>query len=113
MAEEAPQYVKPQIERRQYRRASIVTQVRCETLGRDELLVTRDISVGGLFLRSPKPLPSGVEVKLAFRLHADEPPLSCGGTVVNSIAGRGMGIEFRELDGATTLALQKFVDEAL
>ncbi len=112
MGEEEAQYVKPQVERRQYRRAQLITQVRCETLRRDELLVTRDLSAGGLFLRSSNPLPSGAEVKLAFRLRPDEPLLSCRGTVVNSITGRGMGIEFRELDEPTRQALQKFVDES-
>ncbi len=113
MGEPETPNVKPQVERRQYRRAQILAQIRCAALGRNELLVTRDISAGGLFLRSPKPLPSAVEVELEFHLHADEPLLFCRGTVVNSILGRGMGIEFRELDPATRQALEKFVDESL
>ncbi len=113
MGEDEAQYVKPQVERRQYRRAQIVAQVRCEASGHKQLLVTRDISAGGLFLRSPKPLPSGAEVELSFHLHANDPLLSCRATVVNSIPGRGMGVEFRELDPTIRQALEKFVDEPL
>lgn len=113
MGEEQAQFVKPQVERRQYRRAQIVTQVRCESLGREELLVTRDISVGGLFLHSAKPLPSGVDISLSFRLAAGASIISCRGTVVNSIVGRGMGVEFRDLDESARHALEIFVDEAL
>ncbi len=113
MGEEETPYVKPQVERRQYRRVQIVAQVRCVASGRKELLVTRDISAGGLFLRTPNPLPSGAEVELSFHLHADDPLLSYRGTVVNSIPGRGMGIEFRELEDAACQAFEKFVDESL
>ncbi len=112
MGEEEARFVKPQVERRQYRRAQIVTQVRCESVGREELLVTRDVSVGGLFLHALKPFPSGAEVSLTFSLAAGAPAISCRGKVVNSIPARGMGIEFDELEEAARHALEIFVDEA-
>jgi c-di-GMP-binding flagellar brake protein YcgR len=113
VGEEEPQYIKPQIERRQHRRAKLVTQVRCEALGREELLVTRDISIGGLFLHSSKPLPRDSEITLSFRLQAEQPAVTCRGKVVNSIPGLGMGIQFLDVDEATQRALEKFVDESL
>ncbi len=113
MDEQEAQYVKPQVDRRQYRRAQIITQVRCEASGHQELLVTRDISAGGLFLRSPKPFASSGEVELSFHLHAGDPLITCHGKIVSSIPGRGMGIEFLQLEEPTRQALEKFVDESL
>lgn len=112
MEQEGREYITPQIEKRLHRRAKLVTQVQCETLGREDLLLTRDVSVGGMFVGAKVPYPSDSEVRLTFRLRPADPPISSRGKVVYAIQGIGMGIMFVDLDEPARQALQKFVDES-
>ncbi len=112
MEEDLPKYITPEIDKRQYRRANLVTQVRCEALGREDLLVTRDVSVGGLFLLGKQNYPAQSEISLSFRLNPTDPPLSCRGTIVYAVRGVGLGVQFTDLSEDAKQALQKFVDEA-
>jgi hypothetical protein len=109
---EGREYITPEIEKRQHRRAKLVTEVRCDALGRADLLLTRDVSVGGMFVTAKNPFPADSEVALSFRLRAGDPPVSSRGKVVYSIQGMGMGIVFVDLSQDVRQALQKFVDEA-
>jgi uncharacterized protein (TIGR02266 family) len=110
--QEPHEFITPEIERRQHRRVRLVAQVKCEGLSREDILVTRDVSAGGMFIVAKEPLPMGSEVALSFRLGATDPLVSCRGKVVYSGTGLGMGIEFIDLNEETRRALQKFVDEA-
>jgi len=109
---EERQFVTPEIGKRRHRRARLVTAVKCDALGRDEILLTRDVSAGGVFVTTNTPLPLDSKVGLAFSLGTGTPAISCTGKVVYSKQGLGMGIEFVGLNEATALALQKFVDES-
>jgi PilZ domain-containing protein len=109
---EGRDFITPKIEKRQHRRAKLVTQIRCEALGREELHVTRDISVGGLFVSSNEPFPQDSEVSVFFHLRPSDPAISCQGKVVYSLKGLGMGVQFTDLSDADRLSLQKFVDES-
>ena len=100
------------VEKRKFRRARLITQVKCETLGRQGLMLTRDISVGGMFVNDRDPYPADCVVGLAFRLSPTEPLLTCKGKVVYSIRGVGMGIMFTDLGDDVRAMLEKFVDEA-
>lgn len=113
MGEEGEQYIKPEIDKRQHRRARLVTQVRCESLGREELLLTRDVSVGGLFISSKDPFPMGSEVTLTLQLPSGGQPISAQGKVVYSLKGLGLGVQFVELGEECHAVLQKFVDESV
>jgi PilZ domain-containing protein len=110
--EEERQFVTPEIDKRQHRRAKLVTQIRCEALGREEVHVTRDVSVGGLFVSSKEPFPQNSEVSVFFHLRPSEPAISCHGKVVYSLKGLGMGVQFTDLNDADRASLQKFVDES-
>ena len=112
MEHEGPEYIRPEIDKRQHRRATLVAQVRCEALDREEVLLTRDVSVGGMFVSTPKPFPSDAKVSLSFSLRPGDPSLSCHGTVAYPIQGLGMGVQFEDLSEPDRAALQKFVDEA-
>lgn len=105
-------YIKPGIEKRQHRRAALVTEVRCAALGREEVLLTRDVSSGGLFVSSRKPFPMGSEIALKLKLPGHEGLLSARGTVVYSLKGMGMGVQFTDINEDLRGDLQKFVDEA-
>ena len=112
MEPQGREYVTPEIDKRQHRRAQLVTQVRCDALGRDEFMLTRDVSVGGMFVTAKDPFPSDSEVALAFSLRAGEPLIASRGKVVYSLRNMGMGIAFVDLGEEVRQALQKFVDEA-
>lgn len=112
MEQEGRQYVKPEIDKRQHRRARLVTQLKCEAVGRDEILLSRDVSVGGMFVTAKDPFPQDSEASIIFRLTPVDPLISCQGKVMYSIQGVGMGIMFTDLDDETRKSLQKFVDAA-
>jgi c-di-GMP-binding flagellar brake protein YcgR len=102
----------PGIEKRQHRRVKLITQLRCEASGREEVFVTRDISVGGMFVTTRNPFPQDEELAVSFRLHASAPLVSCRGKVMYALPGSGMGIMFLDLSEEHRQAVQKFVDEA-
>ncbi len=112
MEDEGRTFVTPDIDKRQHRRAKLVTQIRCESLGREEVHVTRDVSVGGLFVSSKNPFPQDSIVSVFFHLRPSEPAISCHGKVVYSLKGLGMGVQFTDLSDSDRAALQKFVDES-
>ncbi|HEV2352376.1 MAG TPA: PilZ domain-containing protein [Terriglobia bacterium] len=112
MADEGREYITPEIDKRRQRRAQLITEVKCEALNRDEFLVTRDVSAGGLFVSTKNPLPLKSEVRVAFSLATGSAAISCRGRVVYSMQGLGMGIQFADLSEDGRSALEKFVDEA-
>lgn len=113
MEAEGGDLVTPDIDKRQHRRARLITEVKCAAMNRDEVFVTRDVSVGGLFLTTSNPFPLNSDVALAFSLGPGQPSISCKGKVVYSMQGLGMGIEFSALNEETRLSLEKFVDEGV
>jgi len=68
------QLIRPEVERRQYRRVKLVTQIHCEAMDRNEIMVTRDVSLGGMFINVRIPLPVDSELHLDFRLHPNVAP---------------------------------------
>lgn len=109
---EDPQVVKTEIERRRYRRVKLAAQVHCEALERREVMVTRDITVEGMFLNAKFPLPTDSELSLTFQLDPAAPPITCTAKVVFSRVGLGMGIKFLDLKPEAFETLQRFVVEA-
>ena len=79
---------KVEVERRQYRRVKVVTQIHVKF-----------------------PLPIDSDVSLIFRLYPTEPAVSCRARVMFSRVGLGMGIQFLDLSREARQALQKFVEE--
>jgi c-di-GMP-binding flagellar brake protein YcgR len=112
MEEEKSEAVPSGAERRQYRRVNCVCYVRCEGLGRADLLVTRDVSAGGMMVSARDPLPAGSQVQLSFHLNEEDPSLTCTARVVWAKERDGMRMEFLGLDQASKMIIQKFVDAA-
>ncbi len=110
--EETLELRRPGIEKREHRRARLITQVRCEALGREEMLLTRDVSVGGVFISAKEPFPTGSEIAIALQLATGAASIKASGKVVYSLKGLGMGIQFSDLSEENHAALQKFVDES-
>jgi hypothetical protein len=108
---EDPQLIETHVERRQYGRVKLVIQVHCEALESNEIRVTRDVSVGGMFFDVRFPLPVGSELSISFRLNPAEPPIVCRAKVTFSRVGQGMGIQFLDLGREAHQMLQEFLDE--
>ena len=109
---EDSQLVKTDVERRQSRRVKLVIQVQCAALECNEIRVTRDVSVGGMFFDVRFPLPIDSELSLTFQLYPTEPAITCRAKVIFSRVGLGMGIQFLDLSEKARQTLQKFVEEA-
>ena len=103
---------KVEMEKRKFRRARLITQVKCEVSGREAMAVSRDVSAGGMFLNDPEPFPKNSVVTLAFRLSPTDPVMSCQGEVVYSIKGVGMGVMFTQVSPEIRQALENFVAES-
>jgi type IV pilus assembly protein PilZ len=76
-----------------------------------------NISQGGLFINTRKPLPVGTIVKLIIQLPGTGFPFDITGRVARVAewdnrlnVAPGMGIEFTELDGSKMDRIQAFVD---
>lgn len=67
----------------------------------------RDISLGGVFIEDPEPLPEGMEFDL--RLHLRKKTLAVRGVVRRSIPKVGMAIQFREIPLAARERLEKYL----
>jgi hypothetical protein len=106
-----PQGTEVEVERRQYRRVKLVMQVHCEALERNEIMVTRDVSVGGMFINARFPIPIDSDLSITFRLYPAEPAITCRAKVMFSRVGLGMGIQFQDLSAETVQTLEKFVNE--
>ena len=96
-----------QIEKRRYKRDDKALDVRCESFGLDEIFVSRDVSAGGLFLKTPNPLVAGSTVDLTFAVSPEGPDLACSGRVVYSLPGVGMGIQFLDTTGQIETAINR------
>ena len=98
-------------ERRQYRRVKLVIQVHCEAPESNEIRVTRDVSVGGMFFDVRFPLPMGSELSISFRLLPTDPPITCRAKVTFSRVGLGMGIQFQDLRTEAQQRIQSYLDK--
>jgi type IV pilus assembly protein PilZ len=77
-----------------------------------------NISRGGLFINTRKPLPVGSVVNLIIQLPGAEFPFDMTGTVKRIVpweegggAAPGMAIEFTDLDGAKRERIELFVEK--
>ena len=112
MPQEDLEQARSNVERRMYRRVRLATQVQCAVLGREDTLVTRDISLGGMLIVTKTPYPANSEIDLSFSLPPAGTPIFCHGQVGYTIEGCGMGVRFLEMSEESRLALKKFLAEA-
>lgn len=100
------------VEKRKFRRANIITEAEIVS-GKETLLApTRDVSVGGLFLKTTAKLPDNTEVRLRFQLEPETPLIEALGKIVYVVPGRGLGVEFSELSEENRNRIEEFVSRA-
>lgn len=79
---------------------------------------TLDVSEGGIFVETDRPLEEGTNVDLEFSLPDEKIPIRTRGKVVHSISGdnvsegrsRGMGIQFQEISNIDTMKIRDYVN---
>jgi uncharacterized protein (TIGR02266 family) len=105
-------------ERRVDERVDVEVEVRYRTIQEFLAAYSRNISGGGLFVRTPQPQPLNQQVQLRFTLPGLEHHFEMGGIVVWSNASPrssfppGMGIKFVQIAPDDVERIQEFVRNA-
>lgn len=94
-------------DKRNYPRASLATQVQCQECM--TLAFSRDVSPGGMFIDTKKPLPVGSRLNLRFNLEDGGPVVVAVAEVTYEVAKLGMGIQFLELAPADRKRVEVYV----
>lgn len=97
---------------RKYQRVPLSAEALVQCAGREYLLTSRNLSLGGMQANPQPDLPASVEGFISFHLKPEDLPVACHCRVIYSIDGRGVGIEFLDLTDDLRLMLKNFVDEA-
>ncbi|HZP32879.1 MAG TPA: PilZ domain-containing protein [Candidatus Acidoferrales bacterium] len=81
------------------------------TLGsqKEQVLVTRDLSASGCFLKTSAPLPSGSRIRVRIS-HAGQ-EFNAIARVSANISAEGMGIEFVEVESNDRAVLEKWLSQ--
>jgi hypothetical protein len=75
----------------------------------EQVLFTRDLSVGGCFLKTPAPLPKGSRIRL--RVSHDGEDFTAIARVTENVSAQGMGVEFIEIEPNDRATLEKWLAE--
>src|SRR5437667_10353495 len=89
-------------DRRQHQRVPVALKVAYRSKGDLQNHLVTDLSPGGLFVRTSKPLPIGTEVDLEVTIEDQEPPMHVRGKVIwlrQKQGPEGMGIQFTGVMG--------------
>ena len=101
-------------------RVDVDLEVHYRTAQEFRAAYARNISGGGIFIRTQQPLPLDHELQIRFRLPGISRSLVVRGVVVwanpypsRSLYPSGMGIKFLNLDSEATQIIAEFVNEKL
>ena len=97
-------------DRRKYPRVRLATQVECEAAM--ILTFSRDVSVGGMFVETNTPLPTGAILTLRFNLD-NQTSIVAKGVVTYQIKKFGMGVHFLDLTPEDRRSLEGYVAEGI
>ncbi|MFA6034707.1 MAG: PilZ domain-containing protein [Myxococcota bacterium] len=79
------------------------------------LVMSANISEGGMFLDKTIPHPAGTLVRLKFFLPGTERPIACLGEIVHPGTGQGqlgMGVRFVKMLPEDEILVSRFVDQS-
>ncbi len=72
--------------------------------------LTLNLSRGGVAIRTTSPLESGSRIRVRFRMPGSKRDVEAEGRVAWSDRRVGMGVQFEQVDPATQLVIDNFVD---
>ena len=99
-------------EKRKFRRVPLTAVVRAEAAGQPYSVEGRNISVGGMLVKTEKTLGEGVQLRLEFLLPGDLLPVHAIGVVQHVLPGSFMGIRFVEMAEADRRRIEAYVNAA-
>jgi c-di-GMP-binding flagellar brake protein YcgR len=90
-------------------RVPLVTQV---SFGDGQALaLVKDISIGGMFIETRHPPPSGSPIQLRFNLDPDSPVVVAVAHVSYVVKAAGMGVQFVEIQPEDQRRIQAYIDQ--
>lgn len=93
--------------RRNYARARLIAQIECPQCV--ELAVSRDISEGGMFIETQKPLSVETELYVRFNLDDGGVCVVAVAQVVYEVVGLGMGVRFIHVSPQDAVRIREYV----
>lgn len=101
------------VELRRYQRAPIDVPVEFVAKGSAERVAGRakDISVGGMYVETPAPLPFGADSVVHLTLPGQKSPFALP-AIVRWLNGQGMGVQFGLVGARETHAITELTKEA-
>lgn len=94
-------------DKRQHPRAALATQIECKQCM--SLVLSRDVSRGGMFIETAEPLPVDTQLNLRFNLDDDGPVVAALAQVTYQVVKLGMGIEFVDLSPEDRRRIEAYV----
>ena len=76
---------------------------------KEQVLIIRDLSAGGCFVKTPVPLPKGTRIRVRIE-HAGAESTAIG-RVTDNVSAEGMGVEFIEMEPRDRAILDKWLAE--
>ena len=74
---------------------------------KEPVLITRDLSAGGCFLKTATPLPEGS--RICMRIMHSGSEFIATGRVTDNVTAEGMGVEFIEMEPRDRALLEKWL----
>ena len=99
-------------EKRKFRRMPLVAVVRAEAAGHPYSVEGRNISAGGMLVKTEKTLEEGLSLRLEFQLPGDEKPVHATAVVQHVLPGSFMGIRFVDLSETDRKRIEAYVAAA-
>jgi hypothetical protein len=84
-------------ERREYDRSRLIVDVFFDGTDTTGVASTKDISLGGLYMKTQTAIPEGAHLVVRIPFGAGR-EVVCTGEVVYSNPGKGVGVRFRDLN---------------
>lgn len=75
----------------------------------EHILITRDLSAGGCFVKTAVPLPRGTRIRVRIEHAGAE--FTATGRVTHNVPAEGMGVEFLEMELKDRAILEKWLAE--
>ncbi len=97
------------VEKRKFRRVPLTAVVRAEAAGQPYSVEGRNISAGGMLVKTEKTLEEGVQLRLEFQLPGDPAPIRATGVVQHVMPDAFMGIRFTEMSEADRRRIEVYV----
>ena len=98
-------------DRRKFERIPLAIVVRYSDHEEQVAVMSRDLSLGGLFLGTVTPAPMATALALHLYLPAPHGEVHAHGKVMHCLQGIGMGVEFADFDGDGRQRLRHYLEQ--